>query len=88
MAVRPFLQEFLETLSQIYQIYLYTASDKNYADKVLSIIDPQQRFFQKRFYREHCKMTEIEGYTYTKSLARLNVPLHQTVFVDDNSYVA
>lgn len=51
---RPLLKEFLEAVSEIFEIYIYTAGNKNYADLVLDTIDSKS-VIQKRFYRDCCK---------------------------------
>ncbi len=37
---RPFLDKFLKEMSKIYNLIVFTASEKKYADSVLKIIDP------------------------------------------------
>ncbi len=39
---RPHLQDFLEELSKIYEIYVFTASREDYANKIVNLIDPSQ----------------------------------------------
>ena len=78
----------------MYDIYIYTASVKEYADIVLERIDPKMTLFQKRFYREHCDKRDEKFY---KSLKRIGADLKRTVFIDnslisilndfDNSYL-
>jgi TFIIF-interacting CTD phosphatase-like protein len=38
--VRPFLVEFLEKVSEYYEIVLYSASTKSYMNSILKLIDP------------------------------------------------
>lgn len=37
-----------------YNIILFTASEKDYADAVLDVIDPQNKYFAYRMYRYDC----------------------------------
>ena len=47
---RPFVQQFLKAVSEIFIVYVYTAGAKAYADSVLDVIDVE-KVIQKRFYR-------------------------------------
>jgi TFIIF-interacting CTD phosphatase-like protein len=48
---RPFLHEFLEKMSHFFELVVFTASLKEYADKVIDYIDPKG-YIKRRFYRD------------------------------------
>lgn len=52
--VRPYLQDCLERLSQLYEIIVFTAGVQEYADKILDQIDPERQIIRKRMYRQDC----------------------------------
>lgn len=45
---RPLVREFLEDIVQKYILYLYTLSQRIYAEKILQKLDPGDKFFHKR----------------------------------------
>ena len=52
--IRPFALEVLGRLSECFNLVIFTASDRIYADKVMDLLDPENKYFKGRFYREHC----------------------------------
>ena len=52
--IRPFALDFVNKMCQIYDVAIYTASARDYADAVMDIFDPQRTLFAARLYREHC----------------------------------
>lgn len=54
MRIRPYLQDCLERLSQLYEIIVFTAGVQEYADKILDQIDPERKIIKKRMYRQDC----------------------------------
>ncbi|OAF69292.1 hypothetical protein A3Q56_02975 [Intoshia linei] len=77
---RPFLEKFLQNLSNLYNMYLFTASGKEYADKVLNVIDPKNIFFKNRFYREHCRVFQKN---VIKDLSKFKFNLSRTIIIDN-----
>jgi hypothetical protein len=51
---RPHMDYFMNKVSQWFEIIVFTASQKVYADKLLSIIDPQRKWIKHRVFRDSC----------------------------------
>jgi CTD small phosphatase-like protein 2 len=64
--IRPYIYDCLEEAIKYFQVVVFTASHKSYADAILDYIDPENKYFEYRFYRENCVLTE-EGF-YVKDL--------------------
>jgi RNA polymerase II subunit A-like phosphatase len=64
--MRPGLQNFLEEMSQLYEMHVYTMATRAYAQAVAKIIDPERKYFGDRI------LSRDENYTdKLKSLHRL-----------------
>jgi CTD small phosphatase-like protein 2 len=80
---RPGLLSFLNSVCNIYEVVIFTASMKPYAEQVLKALDPYNRL-KYRFYRDCC--TEMNG-NYIKDLRVLGRDLSQVIIID-NSEIA
>ena len=78
------LREFLKEVSQLYDVWLFTAACKEYADAILEKIDPEKTLFSKRLYRENCVIDENAG--LLKDLGAIDgLSLQDTVLVYDDA---
>jgi TFIIF-interacting CTD phosphatase-like protein len=75
----------LESINKYYEVAVFTASHKWYADVILDYIDPKGVLFQHRFYRESCIKTTDN--VYVKDLRVIqNVPMKDMMIVDNAIY--
>lgn len=78
---RPFLEPFLRLLSRHFEVVLFTAADKTYAERVLDAIDVTGTIFSRRLYRDSC--VSVDG-KFVKDLRVLGRDLARTVILDDS----
>ena len=79
--IRPGVQFFLEKLSKLYEIVIFTASVSKYANTLLDILD-KDNHCSFRLFREHCSMM---GLTYIKNLDKLGRDLKDVIIVDNSA---
>ena len=84
--IRPHTHQILKEVNKYYEVGVFTASHKFYADEVLNYIDPTGELIQHRFYRDSCIKTEYE-IQYIKDLRIFkNVDLKDIILVDNAVY--
>ena len=54
VVIRPYATELLQQLSKYYEIVIFTAAQKCYADPILDLLDPENEYISRRLYRESC----------------------------------
>ncbi|CAG9803801.1 unnamed protein product [Chironomus riparius] len=82
---RPYVDEFLKKMGELYECVLFTASLAKYADPVADLLD-QWNVFRARLFRESCV---YHGGNYVKDLNKLGRDLQKIVIVDNSpaSYI-
>ena len=80
---RPGVDQFLKEVAAEYEVAVWTAGIKEYAEPVLDWIDPNG-YITTRLYRDSC--TEQDDGSYVKDLSKLNRSLSEVIIVDNNSY--
>jgi len=81
---RPYVDIFLTTVCQWYEVIIFTASLSPYADPVIDRLDPKRKI-KKRLYRQSCLHKGVG--TFVKDLSVIESDLSQVLIVD-NSPVA
>mmetsp|Transcript_22202 Transcript_22202/g.24673 ORF Transcript_22202/g.24673 Transcript_22202/m.24673 type:complete len:92 (+) Transcript_22202:609-884(+) len=76
--------QFLEKVSQIFEVVVFTASEKEYATMVLDRIDPNNEYIHQRLFRNSC--LPLHG-NYIKDLNVLGRDIDKTIIID-NSMIA
>ena len=78
---RPYLDEFLNIVTQKYEVIIFTASISDYANPLLDQLDPNKKIFF-RLFREHC--TKSDNGLFIKDLNRLGRNLKDVIIIDNN----
>ncbi|EKX73087.1 conserved hypothetical protein [Theileria equi strain WA] len=73
MKLRPCIREFLQVLSLYYEMSIYTNATKEYADVVISILDPDRTLFMDRIVARN----SVDEKDLLKSAARLYPDLNR-----------
>jgi RNA polymerase II subunit A small phosphatase-like protein len=54
ITIRPFTEEFLEKVLPYFEIWIWTASDSTYAEYVLAVLDPHNKYITRVITKESC----------------------------------
>lgn len=79
---RPYCDHFLKQVSKWFNLVIFTASVKEYADPVIDWLESERKYFTHRFYRNHCTLREGQG--YIKDLTSVDKNLNHVIIVDNS----
>ena len=83
--IRNGVQKFLSLLNNYFNIGIFTASEKDYADAIISYLDPNKNIFKFCLYRYNC--INVNNLVCIKDLRIIkNIDLKKTVLIDNNIY--
>lgn len=82
--LRPYLTEFLEELSDLFDITVYTFGTRNYALEILKIVDPEEKYLSSKKL-----ITRNESLKNYKEIDKVLHPdcLDLVVILDDTDHV-
>ena len=80
LRTRPFLFEFLDSVSQFYEIILFTCSTQNYTESIIKAIEYKKKYFDYIFCRQH---TIIIKNDFVKDLTRIGRSLDSIIIIDN-----
>ena len=78
--VRPGALELIKDLSYYYEVDIFTAALKHYADNILNKLDRNNIYISYRLYRCHCTYEDGKS---VKKLGLIGRDLSKIIFVDD-----
>jgi TFIIF-interacting CTD phosphatase-like protein len=68
---RPHLREFLEEVSKLYELHIYTNGTKEYANVIAKVIDPRHLYFHERIVSRNEKDSMVTTIAITMSIDAL-----------------
>ena len=75
---------FLEKVAQMFEVVIFTASQRIYAEQLIDKLDPDGKYISRRIYRESCIFSDG---CYTKDLTILGIDLAKVAIVDNTPQV-
>ena len=85
--IRPYWKECLDKIKNIYNIIIFTASHRAYSDAVLNYLDPDNKYFKYRLYRDSCvqyKSDNINFYVKDLDIFKDKFNLKDIIIIDNS----
>ena len=78
--LRPFLYDFLDKIKKYYELVIFTAATKEYANPIIDAIEQDKKYFEYRLYRDHTILIDMY---FVKDLSKLGRDLSKVIIVDN-----
>ena len=83
--LRNGVRKFLSLLNNYFNLAIFTASDKDYANAIIRYLDPNKNIFKFCFYRYNC--VNVNDLICIKDLRIIeNIDMKKTILIDNNIY--
>ena len=86
LIIRPCLYEFLDYASKEFDLIIFTASEKEYADAIIDYIERNKKYFKMRLYRNHCIYLEPGLYIKDLRIFTEHKNMEDIIIVDNSLY--
>ena len=83
--VRNGVNEFLKEVNKYFDVGIFTASVKEYADAVISFLDPENKLIKFKLYRNNC-INFNDAFTIKDLRIFKNVDLKKIILIDNSMY--
>ena len=84
--LRPGLFEFLDYASEKFDLVVFTASDKFYADAIIDYIEKDKKYFKMRLYRDQCIFIEPGLYIKDLNIFKPYKKMEDLIIVDNSLF--
>jgi len=82
--IRPYAVECLREASKLFEVIVFTAAERYYANPVLDILDPTHELIHHRLYRESCIC--VDGIMVKDLRIFLDRKIQDIAIVDNSAY--
>ena len=79
--LRPYLKDFLQNISEFYELLVFSSGIRSYADQIIDFIENEEKFFDYRLYRENANYYNKSYYLDINKLGR---DLKRIVVIDNH----
>jgi len=77
---RPGLFEFLDEVSKLYELIIFTCGTAQYANPIIDSIEKEKKYFDHRLFRIH---TTFKNNEFIKDLSSIGRELQKTIIIDN-----
>ena len=82
--IRPYTRNFLSSLDEICDFFIYTSATEEYAKQIINYIDNKNCYFKKTLFRQDCVQSNGK---YLKDVKKMKIDkrdIYRLLIIDDN----